>query len=75
MARRKKGEIYKELEPDRMIRVLLKTVHHFFGPPQRLAGVIKDPRNKDMIRYPLAHLFWTGVLLFLTKRGARRLIN
>lgn len=75
MARKKKGEVYKELEPDRMIRVLLKTVHHFFGPARRLPGVVKDPRNKKMSDYPLAHLFWTGILLFLTKRGARRLIN
>ena len=50
----------------------VKTLRHFF--PQfagRLAGV-SDPRDPRFIVYPISYVLMSGILLFLTKLGARR---
>jgi len=51
------------------------TVHHFFGAVPVLFQRVTDPRAPHRIRYPLAALAWTGVLLFLFRLGARRQIG
>lgn len=56
--------------------VLYKTMYHFFKDDfSNWIGTIKDPRNKEKIEYPLEHLIWVGILLFLNKLEARRQIK
>jgi len=71
----KKKQVYKETVVGEMTEVLLKTIRHFFGSSEKLLRDVRDPRSPKMIKYPFASLFWTAVLLFLTKLGARRQIN
>lgn len=58
-----------------IIRVSLKTARHFFGDFVDLFHPVHDPRNLDLITYPLAALGFTGVWMFLCRLGARRQIN
>jgi len=63
-----------EQEQLSILDALLKTVHHFFGDWADLFGPVRDPRDPDLITYPLEALAFTGVLMFLCRLGARRQI-
>jgi hypothetical protein len=65
-------EEWKQLS---IIRASLKTVRHFFGGFGDLFQPVHDPRNLDLITYPLAAMGFTGVLMFLCRLAARRQIN
>ena len=56
-------------------RASLKTTRHFFGDFGELFHPVHDPRNLDLITYPLAAMGFTGVWMFLCRLGARRQIN
>ena len=58
-----------------IIRASLKTTWHFFGDFGDLFRPVHDPRNLDLITYPLAALGFAGVWMFLCRLGARRQIN
>lgn len=58
-----------------MDKIFHKTVHHFFPSFANWLKVIKDPREKGKIEYPLPNLVWVGILLFLLKVESRRQIN
>ena len=58
-----------------IIRTCLKTVRHFFGGFARLFRPVHDPRNPELITYPLPAVGFAGVLMFLCRLGARRQIN
>ena len=44
----------------RHLSVFLKTVKHYFGGFHRMFGSISDPRNPELIIYPLSSLFLPG---------------
>lgn len=56
-------------------KVLCKTMYHFFPQFLNWLGGIKDPRVKKKITYPIENLVYVGMLLFLTKVGAKRQIK
>jgi hypothetical protein len=64
-----------EQEQLSIICACLKTTWHYFGDLERCFQAVHDPRNPDLITYPLAALGFAGVLMFLCRLGARRQIN
>jgi hypothetical protein len=58
-----------------MDEIFYKTAHHFFPSFVNWLRMIKDPRQKSKIEYPLPNLVWVGILLFLLKVESRRQIN
>jgi hypothetical protein len=64
-----------EQEQLSILRAYLKTIWHYFGGLTRLFCPVYDPRNPDLITYPLAAMCFAGLLMFLCRLGARRQIN
>ena len=62
-------------EQESLLKVLARTVHHFFGRWQTIFKGVVDPRNLGLITYPLEALLCTGVLMFLFRLGSRRQIG
>ncbi|MFQ6609052.1 MAG: hypothetical protein ACE5EE_11065 [Fidelibacterota bacterium] len=58
-----------------MVEVFQKTMGHFFPSFLQWLRMVKDPREKSKIDYPLPNLVWVGILLFLLKLEARRQIK
>jgi len=58
-----------------MVEIFHKTMYHFFPSFLNWLKVIKDPRQKSKIDYPLPVLVWVGILLFLLKVESRRQVN
>jgi hypothetical protein len=58
-----------------LLKTLLATAQHFFGSFQNLFAHVRDPRQPELITYPLAALFFTGILMFVCRLGARRQIR
>lgn len=58
-----------------MVETFHKTMYHFFPSFLNWLKVIKDPRQKNKISYPLPNLVWVGILMFLLKVESRRQIN
>jgi len=58
-----------------LTEVLFTTVGHFFPKFSFWCRNIKDPRNALKITYSVEALIWTGLLMFVTKIGARRQIK
>ena len=72
--------VSEDMDPDEqkqlsIIRASLKTAWHFFGDFADFFHSVHDPRNLDLITYPLAAIGFTGVWMFLCRLGARRQIN
>jgi len=57
------------------IKILFKTVWHFFPAFPKWLQNIPDFRDKNRIDYSLSLLFWVGVFLFLFKIKSRRNIK
>jgi hypothetical protein len=51
---------------------LARTLGHFFPDRSRSLSELADPRDPDRIVYPASFVVMTGILMFLTKVGARR---
>ena len=62
-------------EQARLLKAYFGTSKHYFGGFGRLFKGIRDPRNPDLITYPLAGLLFTGVFMFGCQLGARRQIQ
>jgi hypothetical protein len=64
-----------EQEQLSIIYACLKTIRHYFGDVGECFHPVHDPRNPDLITYPLAAMGFAGILMFLCRLGARRQIN
>lgn len=76
-ARAVNGEAWDE-EARRQARILkafFGTGKQYFGGFNRLFKGVSDPRNPDLITYPLAGLLFTGVWMFACQLGSRRQIQ
>lgn len=62
-------------EQQAILKALLGTVAHFFGSWGTIFQGVTDPRNPNMIIYPMVQLLCTGVLLFIFRLGARRQVQ
>lgn len=71
----KKKEQLEKYEIPRMVEVLIKTMEHFFPEMNGWLKRIRDPRNEDLITYELVTLLWVMILMFMTKREARRRVT
>jgi hypothetical protein len=58
-----------------MVSGLLRLVNHFFDSPRKLFSVVDDPRVQSYIAYPLECVFFTGLLMYLCRLGARQLVS
>ena len=58
-----------------LLRVVIATITHFFGPLSSFMARVSDPRDPAKITYPLPVLLFTGLLLFLYRLGARRQVT
>ena len=62
-------------DQENILRAVLGTVSNYFGSWETIFKNVTEPRNPELITYPLAELLFTGVLMFLCRLGARREIN
>ena len=62
-------------EQARILKAFFGTAKHYFGGLERLFKGVSDPRNPDLITYPLAGLMFTGVWMFECQLGSRRQIQ
>ena len=69
------GEDREEGEQRSLLKAFAGTVKHYLGKWKSVFEGVRDPRNPEMIIYPLEGLMCTGVLMFLYRLGARREIN
>ena len=58
-----------------LLKTLLATAKHFFGTFQHMFARVNDPRQPELITYPLATLLFAGALMFVCRLGARRQIR
>ena len=58
-----------------VFKTLLATAQHFFGNFIHLFVGVSDPRQPELITYPLAALLFAGILMFVCRLGARRQIG
>ena len=58
-----------------LLRVVISTITHFFGPLSSFMARVSDPRDPAKITYPLPVLLFTDLLLFLYRLGARRQVT
>jgi hypothetical protein len=58
-----------------VLKTLLATAQHFFGSFLDLFAGVRDPRQPELIIYPLAALLFAGLLMFVCRLGARRQIG
>jgi hypothetical protein len=64
-----------EQDQEALLKTFLATAQHFFGSFTHLFAPVTDPRQPELITYPLAALLFAGVLLFVCRLGARRQIG
>lgn len=64
-----------ENEQEELLKILVKTLTHFFGGWQALFEGVSDSRNPELITYPLEALLCTGTMMYLFRLGARRQIK
>lgn len=64
-----------EQDQEALHTTFLATTQHFFGNFTDLFAPIADPRQPELITYPLAALLFAGLWLFVCRLGARRQIN
>jgi len=57
---------------EELLRVLHKTLRHFFPKLRHWLDSTPDPRDASRITYPLRSLLWVGVLMFLFHLSAPR---
>lgn len=48
------------------------SVRHYWGNWSSIFSGVRDPRNPNLITYPLESLLFTGVFMFITQLGSRR---
>jgi len=62
-------------EQARLLKAFFGTGKQYFGGFNQLFKGISDPRNPDLIVYPLVGLLFTGVWMFACQLGSRRQIQ
>lgn len=62
-------------EQERLLGILLGTVHQFFGDVGALFSGVEDPRNPNKTDYPLGALAFAGVLMFPLRLQPRRQVG
>ena len=65
----------EQQEQEDVLKAFTGTVQHYFGGWEEIFKGVSDPRNPEMIIYPLEGLLCTGTLMYLFRLGARREIN
>jgi hypothetical protein len=63
------GEDREEREQRSLLKAFAGTVKHYLGKWQSVFEGVRDPRNPEMIIYPLEGMMCTGVLMFLYRLG------
>ena len=53
-----------------LLRVVMATSTHFFGPLSSFLSRVSDPRDPAQITYPLPVLLFTGLLIFTLPTGS-----
>lgn len=67
------SEQSKECESQKaLLKAFTGTVQHYFGDWRTIFKQVSDPRNPDLITYPIEGLLCTGTLMYLFRLGARR---
>ncbi len=64
-----------EQDQESLLKTFLATAQHFFGSFTDLFAPVTDPRQPELITYPLAALLFAGLWLFVCRLGARRQIG
>jgi hypothetical protein len=57
---------------EQLLLAIPKTVRHFFPSLRSWLDALPDPRDADLITYPVRFLVWTGLLMYLFLLRARR---
>ena len=58
-----------------VMRAFFGTLRHFFGSPHKLYEGVDDPRNPQMILYPLSGVLFAATFLFICRLGSRRAVQ
>jgi hypothetical protein len=58
-----------------VVKVLYKTMHHFFPSFRNWVEAIEDPRQEGKVIYPMTHIVYVAALMFLLKVESRRQIK
>jgi hypothetical protein len=64
-----------EQDQESLLKTFLATARHFFGSFTDLFAPVTDPRQPELITYPLAAVLFAGLWLFVCRLGARRQIS
>ena len=54
------------------MHALIGSVRHYWGNWSKIFSGVSDPRNPNLITYPLESVLFTGMFMFITRLGARR---
>lgn len=65
----------REQSEENLVEILSKTIEHYFPEFNEWLKELSDPRDQEAIEFSTQTQIWTGLLLFLTKRGARKKIS
>lgn len=65
----------EQKEEENLVEILAETVRHYFPEFNAWLKQISDPREQEAIDFSRETQIWTGIVLFLTKRGARKKIS
>lgn len=72
----KAGSRTKEEEmKGQLVETLSTTVNHYFPKFNEWLRRLTDERNQGAVRYERQTIFWTALILMLTKRGSRKKIT
>lgn len=59
----------------KFLKIFLKVFNHFFGSISEFFASVEDPRLQRSDNYPLAGIFFTGIVMFITRLQAVRQIR
>jgi len=65
----------EQKEEEKLVKILAETMSHYFPEFNEWLKEISDPRDQEAIVFDRETQIWTGIILFLTKRGARKKIS
>ena len=77
MSSKDKGPQATKLEKEQLalLNAMSGTVKHFFGGWGKIFSKVADPRQENLLTYPLPSLLFSGTLMYLLRLGSRRQIN
>jgi hypothetical protein len=65
----------QEIIHTKVMRAFFGTIRHFFGSPRKVYEGVDDPRNPQMIFYPLSGVLFAATFLFVCRLGSRRAVQ